>query len=44
MDELRSALELEPDLRNRLGDEPDFHQLRGNPDFDRLLMGSAPRK
>jgi len=44
MDELRSALELEPDLRNRLADEPDFHQLRGNPDFDRLLMGSAPRK
>jgi Flp pilus assembly protein TadD len=43
MDELNSALELEPELRNRLADEPDFHQLRGNPDFDRLLMDPAPR-
>jgi tetratricopeptide (TPR) repeat protein len=44
MEELRMALELEPDLRNRLADEPDFLLLRGNPEFDQLLMGSAPRK
>ena len=33
MDELHTALELEPDLRNRLADEPDFQQLRGNSGF-----------
>ncbi len=44
MEELRMALELEPDLRNRLADEPDFLMLRGNPEFDQLLIGSAPRK
>ena len=36
LDELHSALDLEPELRNLIADEPDFHQLRGNPDFDRL--------
>ncbi len=43
MKELHSALELDPGLRNRLADEPDFQQLRGNPDFDSLLLDPAPR-
>ena len=41
--ELHAALRLDPDLRARLADEPDFRLLRGNPDFDQLALGSAPR-
>lgn len=43
LNELRIALQLEPRLRDRLADEPDFQGLRGNPAFDELSMGSAPR-
>jgi tetratricopeptide (TPR) repeat protein len=43
LDDLHSALELDPDLRTMLGEEPDFHHLRGDPEFDRLVMGPAPR-
>ncbi len=42
LDELHAALELDPGLRTRLADEPDFQPLRGNPDFERLVMGSTP--
>jgi tetratricopeptide (TPR) repeat protein len=42
--ELHAALELEDDLRNLIADEPDFQKLRGNPEFDRLIIGSAPLK
>ena len=40
--ELQSALDLEPELRNMIADEPDFLHLRGKPEFDRLIMGPAP--
>lgn len=42
LDELATALELEPELRSRIGDEADFDSLRGNPDFERLTVGPAP--
>jgi Flp pilus assembly protein TadD len=42
--ELTEALRLEPDLRTRVADEPDFQRLRGNPEFERLVMGSTPLK
>lgn len=42
LDELHSALDLEPELRNKVAEEPDFQRLRGNPEFDRLVMGPAP--
>jgi tetratricopeptide (TPR) repeat protein len=42
LDELAIALDLEPELRNLIADEPDFDQLRGNPDFERLTVGPAP--
>jgi tetratricopeptide (TPR) repeat protein len=42
LDELGTALELEPDLRNLIAEEPDFDQLRGNPEFERLTVGPAP--
>ncbi|MFO0893293.1 MAG: hypothetical protein U0790_29660, partial [Isosphaeraceae bacterium] len=44
VDELKAALDLESELKNLIADEPDFHKLRGNPDFDRLLAASAPGK
>ncbi|MBV8488107.1 MAG: tetratricopeptide repeat protein [Planctomycetaceae bacterium] len=44
LSELRTALDLEPDLRNRLADEQDFQLLRGTPEFERLTMGSTPLK
>ena len=44
LSELRTALDLEPDLRNLLADEQDFHLLRGTPEFERLAMGSTPLK
>jgi tetratricopeptide (TPR) repeat protein len=42
--ELHLALDLEPDLRGLIADESDFEMLRGNPDFERLALGSAPLK
>ena len=42
LDELTLALELDPDYRAKIADEPDFDQLRGNPDFERLTVGRAP--
>ncbi|MDR3633635.1 MAG: tetratricopeptide repeat protein [Isosphaeraceae bacterium] len=42
IDELASALALDPELRNLIADESDFDQLRGNPDFERLTLGRAP--
>jgi tetratricopeptide (TPR) repeat protein len=39
---LSTALDLDPDLRTLIADEPDFNQLRGNPDFERLVLGRAP--
>jgi tetratricopeptide (TPR) repeat protein len=44
LDELVSALDLDPNLRSMIADEPDFQKLRGIPEFDRLLVGSAPLK
>jgi len=43
LDALSTALELDPDLRPLIAEEPDFDHLRGNPAFDRLALGSAPR-
>jgi tetratricopeptide (TPR) repeat protein len=40
---LTTALDLDPDLRSLIAEEPDFDHLRGNPEFDRLSLGSAPR-
>jgi tetratricopeptide (TPR) repeat protein len=42
LDALSTALELEPELRSLIAEEQDFDQLRGNPEFDRLIMGRAP--
>jgi hypothetical protein len=42
LDELAIALDLDPDLRALTAEESDFDQLRGNPEFERLTMGSAP--
>ncbi|QEH33700.1 Tetratricopeptide repeat protein [Aquisphaera giovannonii] len=43
IEELRAALRLEPDLRSQVVGEADFQRLRGNPDFESLVMGPAPR-
>jgi len=43
LDELSAALELDPDLRSLIAQESDFNQLRGNPEFERLVMGRAPQ-
>jgi tetratricopeptide (TPR) repeat protein len=43
LDSLAKALALDPDLRSLIAEESDFDQLRGNPDFDRIALGSAPR-
>jgi tetratricopeptide (TPR) repeat protein len=40
---LSTALEMDPELRSLIADEPDFDHLRGDPEFDRLVLGSAPR-
>ena len=37
LDELVVALEYDCDLRALIANESDFHQLRGNPAFERLL-------
>jgi tetratricopeptide (TPR) repeat protein len=42
IDALATALGLDPALRHLVADEPDFDQLRGNPEFERLTLGSAP--
>jgi len=42
-DALATALELDPELRSLIAEEQDFDHLRGNPEFDRLVLGSAPR-
>jgi tetratricopeptide (TPR) repeat protein len=39
---LSTALDLDPDLRSLIAEEQDFDQLRGDPQFDRLVMGPAP--
>ncbi len=39
---LSAALELDPELRSLIAEEADFDQLRGNPEFDRLVLGRAP--
>jgi tetratricopeptide (TPR) repeat protein len=41
LDALASALEFDADLRALIAAEADFHHLRGNPAFERLL-GHAP--
>jgi tetratricopeptide (TPR) repeat protein len=42
VDALTAALDLDPDLRSLIAEEADFDQLRGKPEFDRLVLGSAP--
>jgi tetratricopeptide (TPR) repeat protein len=42
LDALSTALDLDPELRSLIVEEQDFDQLRGNPEFDRLVMGPAP--
>jgi tetratricopeptide (TPR) repeat protein len=42
LNELTRALELEPDLRAKVADEPDFDAVRGDPSFARLAVGPAP--
>jgi len=42
--ELSAALELEGDLKKLVADEPDFEKLRGNPEFERLILKSTPQK
>jgi tetratricopeptide (TPR) repeat protein len=42
LDELATALELDPDLRGRVRTEPDFQNLRAHPDFERVALGRAP--
>ncbi len=37
-----TALEIDPELRSLIAEERDFEHLRGTPEFDRLVMGSAP--
>ncbi len=43
LDELSSALELDAELRSLIANESDFSQLRGNPEFERLVSGRAPQ-
>ena len=43
LDALSMALELDADLRSLIAEESDFDRLRGDPEFDRLTLGSAPR-
>jgi tetratricopeptide (TPR) repeat protein len=40
---LEAALLLDPDLRSLIAEESDFDHLRGNPDFERLALGTAPQ-
>jgi tetratricopeptide (TPR) repeat protein len=43
LDELATALEIDPDLRGLIASESDFDSLRGNPDFERLATDPAPQ-
>lgn len=43
LDELTSALELAPELRDLIADETDFDSLRNLPDFERIAVGRAPQ-
>jgi tetratricopeptide (TPR) repeat protein len=43
LNELSVALELDPDLHALIADESDFECLRGNPDFERLVLGREPQ-
>ena len=43
LDELSTALDLDPDLRNLISDESDFDALRGKPEFERLVLGRTPQ-
>lgn len=40
--ELGLAIAIDPDLKEKIATEPDFDPLRGRPEFDRLILGSAP--
>lgn len=42
-DELTIALDLDPDLRERLADEPDFDRIRDDPEFTRITTRQAPQ-
>jgi tetratricopeptide (TPR) repeat protein len=44
LEALSTALELDPELRSLIAGEPDFDQLRDNPDFHRVAFGSAPSR
>jgi tetratricopeptide (TPR) repeat protein len=39
--ELSTALELNSELRSLVAQEADFDRLRGNPEFDRLILGGT---
>jgi tetratricopeptide (TPR) repeat protein len=42
LEELTTALDLNPDLHSLIANESDFDQLRGNPEFERLILGREP--
>lgn len=42
VDELAIALDLDPELRQRIPAETDFQGLHGNPDFERVAFGRTP--
>ena len=39
---LATALDLDPDLKDRVHSEHDFDPIRDDPEFDRLIYGSTP--
>ena len=43
LDELSTALDLDPNLRTLITNESDFAGLRGDPEFERLVFGRAPQ-
>ncbi len=43
LEELSAALTLDPDLRERIVEEPDFDGLRGHPEFERIASGKTPQ-
>jgi tetratricopeptide (TPR) repeat protein len=42
LEELSIALRLKPEMRRLIPDEDDFHSLRGNSTFERLVRDAAP--
>jgi tetratricopeptide (TPR) repeat protein len=42
LDQLAVAIELEPELRTRLGAERDFDSIRDHPEFGRIASGKTP--